>query len=234
MAERNYRCKDIVLLEWGDTIIEYLKEDIEQFGNFDAKLNATFLSELEGKINNAYKDGGDVINLTQLQQKTELVEKAMEACHVHFRKLKYWVLDAFPDKKAIQKQFGVGRYKEIRYSQTRMIHYMEGLTDTIDQHRQALTDAGAPTTLLEEPVQLAQELRKANKNQEQKKGTRTVDTEQRIEMLNEIYAILQKINAAADNVFDNSNARRELYRAPKVTGIDSSTDEEKEEDGHVF
>lgn len=234
MAERNYRFKDTILLEWGDTIITYLKEDIEQFRSFDAKLNATFLSELEDKINKGYKEGGDVVNMTQLQHKTELVEKAMGACRAHFKKLKYWVLDAFPDKKAIQKQFGVGRYRDIRNSQTRMIHYMEGLIDTINQHREALVAAGAPEQLLDEPVQLALDLRNANKDQEQKKGTRTVDTEQRIDMLNEIYAILQKINTAADNVFDNSNARRELYRAPKITVADAAVDEEKEQDGGVL
>jgi hypothetical protein len=229
MAERNYKFKDSVLLEWGDTIVSYLKKDIQQFTDFDPKLNAVFLADLDNKVTQAYKEGGDQANIAQLQQKTVAVENAMAACHAHFKKLKYWVLDAFPGKKAVQKQFGIGRYKEIRNSQTRMIQYMEGLTNTINQHRETLTAAGAPAQLLDAPSLLALNLRNANTEQEQKKGARTVDTEKRIAIFNELYAILQKINAAADNVFDSQPAKRELYRTPKNTASTTGAEEEEEE-----
>ncbi|GAA4279148.1 hypothetical protein JJQ60_19320 [Aquimarina mytili] len=54
-----------------------------------------------------------------------------------------------------------------------------------------------------------------------------VDTEGRVEQLNELYAILQKINAAADNVFDELPVKRDLYRTPSRPGGVPVGDEEE-------
>ncbi|WP_062056070.1 hypothetical protein [Aquimarina longa] len=230
MAERSYKIKDGIVLEWADTVISYLKEDIQLFTDFDAKLDQRFITLLESKVTQAYKEGGDQLNIAQLQEKTESVDRAMNDCHAYFKKLRYWVLDAFPDQKAIQKQFGVGRYAIIRRSQIKMIQYTEGLTTTINQHRDALIATGIPAQLLEQPAALSEALRSANNEQEQKKGTRTVDTDQRKELFNELYRILQKINAAADNVFDQHPAKRKLYRTPRVTSSTRSITTNDEEE----
>ncbi len=227
MAERNFRLKDSKLLEWGDTTVEHLKLDIDQFTAFDPKLNKEFITALELKVAQGYKEGGDDLNVAQLQEKTEVVEKAMQDCRTYFKKLRYWVLDAFPDKKAIQKQFGIGRFRTVTNNQTKMIQFMEGLSDTIAQHRTALEATSVPVEILKQSAILAQALREANKEQEQKKGTRMVDTAERIEQLNELYTILQKINAAADNVFDESPAKRDLYRTPTRSGSLLSVEEEE-------
>ncbi len=230
MSERNFSFKDTVLLEWGDTIIDRLKIDLEEFASFDSKLNAAFITDFEQKISLAYKEGGDNINLAQLQQKTEIVDIAMQDCRTYFKRLKYWVLDAFPDKKAIQKQFGIGKFRNISGNQAKMIQYMEGITDTINEHRTTLETVGAPADLLNQSSALSLALRTANKEQEQKKGTRTVDTEERIDQLNELYAILQKINAAADNIFEDLPAKRNLYRKPITRNGTSVMIEEEEEE----
>ncbi|MEW7291049.1 hypothetical protein [Aquimarina sp. 2304DJ70-9] len=229
MAERNYSFKDTVLLEWGDTTVEHLKLDIDQFTTFDPKLNNDFVTQLEQKVAQGYKEGGDDLNVAQLQEKTEVVEKAMQECRTYFKKLRYWVLDAFPGQKAIQRQFGIGRFKDVTKNQIKMIQFMEGLSDTIAQHLKALEATGMPKDIVKQPTVLAQTLREVNKVQEQKKGTRTVDTAERVEQLNELYAILQKINAAADNVFDEFTAKRDLYRAPNRSGGVTVGDEQEEE-----
>ncbi|WP_271765469.1 hypothetical protein [Aquimarina algiphila] len=227
MAERNFNFKDTLLLEWGDTILDRLKTDLEEFVSFDSKLNAAFITDLEQKISLAYKEGGDDVNVAQLQQKTEAVDIAMQDCRTYFKRLKYWVLDAFPGKKAIQKQFGIGKFRNISGSQTKMIQYMEGITDTINEHRATLEAVGTPVDLLNQSTALSRALRTANKEQEQKKGTRTVDTAARVEQLNELYAILQKVNAAADNVFEEQPTKRELYRSPGRNGTPVIIDEEE-------
>jgi hypothetical protein len=45
-------------------------------------------------------------------------------------------------------------------------------------------------------------------------------------MFNELYRILQKINAAADNFFDHYPTKRELYRTSR--NISNTTDIEEE------
>ncbi|WP_062055565.1 hypothetical protein [Aquimarina longa] len=215
MAERNYNLKDSVLLEWGDVIIAHLTDDIKHFSNFDPKLDITFLEDLEQKVTQGYKESGDQLNILQLQQKTESLKNEMIACRNYFKKLRYWVLEAFEKEKVIQKQFGIGRFKNIRNNQSKMMQYMEGLTDTINQHRDALVATGIPIPLLEQPPILSKNLRTINKEQEHKKRTRTVDTAKRIKQLNELYALLQKVNTIADTIFDKQSAKRQLYRTPK-------------------
>ncbi|MBQ0741636.1 hypothetical protein J9332_45915, partial [Aquimarina celericrescens] len=68
-----------------------------------------------------------------------------------------------------------------------MISYLEGLTETIQQHYTALETAEVPAELLKQPSVLAETLRNANIEQEQKKGTRTIDTEKRVDQLNALY-----------------------------------------------
>lgn len=227
MSKRNYPFSDSSLLEWGDTVTEHLKRDIDEFSTFDKKLNQDFLVTIQKQVDEALVEGGDGINLAQLRAKTEVVEKAMQDCRKYFKRLKYWVLDAFPDKKAIQKQFGIGKFGKIKESQPKMILYMEGLKDTIEQYRNVLEEAGASGDFLNQVSVLAEQLRKANKEQEQKKGTRTVDTADRVERLNGLYTILQKINAAADNVFEEEEVKRELYRPPSRSVSNGDTDEEE-------
>ncbi|GGX33754.1 hypothetical protein [Aquimarina muelleri] len=214
MAERDYNFKDVVLMEWGDITLKHLKTDIEHFTVFDKKLNPDFVTDLEKQVTQAYKDGGDILNITQLQEKTELVKKTMQECRTYFKHLKYWVLDVFPSQNAIQRQFGIGRFKDVTKNQLKMISYLEGLTETIQQHYTALETAEVPAELLKQPSVLAETLRNANIEQEQKKGTRTIDTEKRVDQLNALYHVLQKINAAADTVFEEVPAKRNLYRPP--------------------
>ncbi len=231
--ERVFKLKDAVLLEWGNTTAAHMKEDIDKFTEFDAKLTIDVVDDLEQKVAQGYKEGGDEVNVAQLQQKTEAVEQAMQDCRDYYKKLKYWVLDAFPDRKAIQRQFGVGRFRSITGNQARMILYMEGLADTIKQHRTTLENVKAPGDLLDRSLVLTEALRLANKEQEQKKGTRTVDTEERIAHLNTLYVILQKITAAANNVFEDQPAKRRLYRQPitkiggDVIGDSTATDNDE-------
>ncbi|WP_271782466.1 hypothetical protein [Aquimarina algiphila] len=226
MSRRNYPYSDSSLLEWGDTTTEHLKTDIKSFSAFDKKLNQDFLTNLEKQVTDGFAEGGDNINLAQLRQKTEVVEEAMQTCQKYFKRLKYWVLDAFPGKKAIQKQFGISGFTKIKDNQTKMIQYMEGLKDTIKRYRIELEKAGASSGFLDQSQELAETLRGANKEQEQKKGTRTVDTADRVERLNDLYAILRKINAAADNVFEDQAAKRELYRPPSRNTSGNDTIEE--------
>lgn len=227
MSKRDYPFGDTVLLEWGDTVAEYLKQDIAVFSSFDKKLNQDFLENVQKQVDEAFLEGGDTLNRTQLRKKTEAVEKAMQACYGYHRRLKYWVLDAFPDKKAIQKQFGIGQFSKIRDNQVKMIQYMEGLKDTIGQYQAELETAGASKDLLQQIEVLSELLRTANKEQEQKKGTRAVDTAGRVERLNDLYALLRKISAAADIVFEDQPAKRDLYSTPYKTVARIDTDQDK-------
>lgn len=227
MSKRDYPFSDTLLLEWGDTVSEHLKEDIVAFSSFDKKLNQDFLENVQKKVDEAFLEGGDTLNRAQLRKKTEAVEKAMQACYGYHRRLKYWVLDAFPDKIAIQKQFGIGRFSKMRDNQVKMIQYMEGLKDTISQYQTELETAGASKDLLTQVEVLSELLRTANKEQEQKKGTRTVDTAGRVERLNGLYTLLRKISAAADIVFEDQPTRRDLYRVPYKSVAHVDTDQDK-------
>ena len=214
MIRRTYNFKDTLLLEWGDIIIGHLKTDIEQFVDFDAKFDTNFIAYLQQLVDKAYKEGGDFFNIVELKQKTVSVENAMEACRTYYRKLKYWVVETFPDDLAIQKHFGVGMLKNIRNSQPKMVQYIEGLEEIIEEYRDAMIVAGTPAELLNKSSTLLHTLRTANKQQEQKKGTRAIATARRIETLNELYTTLQKVNTAATYVFEEQPAKRKLYRTP--------------------
>ncbi|GGX28144.1 hypothetical protein [Aquimarina muelleri] len=214
MLRRTYNFKDSILLEWGDVIISHLKLDIKQFADFDPKFDTQFITNLQQQIKQGYEEGGDLSNMMELKQDTKLVENAMKSCLTYYKRLKYWVVETFPEEDAIQKHFGVGMLKNIRNSQPKMMQYIEGLEETIEEYRSEMIAAGTPIELLNQSSILSNTLRIANKNQEQKKGKRAVATAKRIETLNELYKLLQKVNTVANYVFEEQPAKRKLYRTP--------------------
>ena len=57
------------------------------------------------------------------------------------------------------------------------------------------------------------------------KGGRTLTTDQRITLLNSIYAVLMEFNHASKIVFDDDPVRRERYELPSNDSPDDDDDE---------
>lgn len=214
MATRNYNYSDEALTQYASDQLGFLEEDLNDFRNFDPDLGAAKRNTLRSLVEWALTEGGDDVNVSKLGNITEQVLTEMENSRRLFNQLRYWVMKAFPNSKAIQRQFGIGRFRKIASSQEAMVVFLNNLNSTINEYRTELEATNAPATLLDSVADQASALQEANNAQEKKKGNRMVDTEDRINRMNELHALTRDYNSAAEYVFYDSPAKRDRYRPP--------------------
>ena len=223
---RRFNYSDEILLQYASTVAGHLNNDLPSFTSFDPDLNEAKRDELNTLLNTALKEGGDELQVASLGDRTEKMLEEIQNSRLLFNQIRYWVIKAFPNRRAIHLQFGIGRFSSVISSQPRMVEFMHELAETVNQYQTELTTAGAAQSLLDQTGLQAQALMAANQAQEQHKGTRTVDTEERVERLNQVFDVLRVFNNAAEFVFFSELAKRELYRPPSRN---QSVEEELEE-----
>ncbi len=229
MAKKSFNYSQETLLQYANDQLSFLEDDLDDFTAFDPDLGTTKRDAMAELIQWVLNEGGDNMNVSQLSDTTETVMNEMKNARVMYNQLRYWVVKAFPNRKAIQRQFGVGRFGKLADSQEAMVTFLSALAQTIQEFRADLEAAGAPAALLDSVAPQAQTLLQANNAQEKKKGSRTVDTEERVRRLNELHQHTKDYNNAAEFVFYDSPAMRDRYRPPSNSNVADHEPEETEE-----
>lgn len=214
---RKFNFSDELLLQYGSTMVAYLDTDLPLFTAFDKDLNEVKAKELTELMDEALREGGDDHKRAQLSEKTERVLAQFHNSRILFNQLRYWVIKAYPAQKAVQGQFGIGRFKNATNSQTSMIEFIHELAETTAQYTQELKAVGIDDDLLKRVAAQPKLMQDANQAQERNKGSRMVDTEERINRLNRIFNHLRDYNNAAEYVFMGQSAKRDNYRPPSAS-----------------
>lgn len=210
----NFNFSQDVLIAYTGTIIGYLENDLSAFTSFDLDLNEGKRDRMAELIEWFLSEGGDVNVVASLAELTETMNEEFANCRDFYHQLRYWVIKAFPNNKAIQRKFGIGRFRKLMANQSKMVLFMSALVNYVAEHREALEAAGAPADLLNQASVRSEALRIANEIQEVKKGTRMVVTSKRVDQLNELFQHAKDFNKAAEFVFLDQPAKRETYRPP--------------------
>lgn len=211
---RIYKYSDEVLLEYASSVAAHFENDLDLFNRFDAFLDRSKLEEFKALIQTAYREGSDELKVAVQQEHTEKMLEEMEKSRVMFNQVRYWAVKAFPRKRAIQRQFGIGKFSKLSDSQPRLVEFMQELAETVDHYWNDFRAVGAMHEFKQAVEEQAEALATANLAQEHSKAFRTVDTEERIARFNEIFDFLRLLNSAAEFVFADEPAKRELYRPP--------------------
>lgn len=225
MAKRTYYYSNDVLLQYASNQISYLQTDLPAFEAFDPDLGSAKLDAMADLVQWALDEGGDELNVSKLGSTTQVMLEALANSRKVYHQLRYWVLKTFPAHKAVQRQFGIGRFTKVADSQEAMITFMATLTQSVAEYNAQLQAAGAPLPLLDSIGTLAAALKEANDAQEAKKGNRQVDTEERTNKLNELHQHTKDYNTAAEFVFMDEPAKRDLYRPPSNSDVVEDVEE---------
>jgi len=145
---RNFKFSDDLLLQYGSTTLGYLATDLPLFKTFDKDLNEAKVKNLTALMDIALREGGDDHKVAELGEKTETVLQQYQNSKALFNQLRYWVVKAFANQKAVQRQFGVGRFYKTTKSQTGMIEFMYELAETTAQYKKELVAVGIDKLLL--------------------------------------------------------------------------------------
>ena len=218
-----------ILVEYTGTVVGHLANDLPDFTAFDPDLNQAKVDEMDAHIDWFLTEGGDEASRGTLAERTAAVIAELNSSRRIYNQVRYWVMKAFRMHKPIQRQFGIGRISKIADNQSEMVVFMGSLSQQVEAHRIELEAAGAPGAVLDEVAVRAEALRIANEAQEMMKGHRTVDTSVRIAKLNVLFEHTRDFNTAAEFVYYDDSAKRDLYRPPSNTDTAEALEEEEAE-----
>jgi hypothetical protein len=208
---RSYNYPDGEMFEKSNVIKSCFTIDIQDFTAFDNDLDQAYLDNLIVVINNANKVPQDNQVIDQLTQKTDIVEKLMDDCRVAAQGSKYFIEKAFPNNRSMWNEFGYNDYDEARKSQLKMILFMKVLRTVALTNKDALIAAGFDQTKIDEIDGLATRLDSANTAQQVFIKKRKQLSYERIEILNELWAIIQHICKVGKIIYVNDYGHYQQY-----------------------
>ncbi|MBI9038621.1 MAG: hypothetical protein JEY97_10850 [Bacteroidales bacterium] len=209
--KKNYNCSDEKMHEEAKVKLNALKTNIVEFEAFDPKFTNEYVEIFSTKINSAQQAVTDNVIIDQLAGKTLVVEKAMKSCRKKYRSVKYFVESVLKDNNAVQNEFGFNDYKAARSTQIKMIAFFRQLGISAKRYQTELVAAGMTVESINEIDALGNQLNSANDDQEDFKKQRTLLTQSRIKLNNEVYEIVKEIARAGKIVFEDNPAKYAIY-----------------------
>jgi len=140
---------------------------------------------------------------SQLQQLTCKVEEEMILCRDVYQVAKFYILEAFANQPGIRKEFGLDEYKNHDKGALKLIGFMTLFHATAVKYAAQLTDPKIDFTQaqIDELETRRGALNNANDIQEKFKGTKLALTEQRINILNDLWKINRSVMEMGKRLF---------------------------------
>jgi hypothetical protein len=210
-TKRDYSGSDSYLLERAQTILAQFGNDIALFITFTVMFEAPFYDNFKAAITAALEQGTDETEQDIISDLTQKVIDAMENCFRCYREVKFFAEQAFPANKSKQGEFGTNDYEAARRSQARMIQFMTTMHRVAEKYKTELFAKGYTQARIDQILTLRDTLQDTNTTQEVAINNRPVVTSERIEKLNNVYAIMSKVNDAAQVIFATDEAKKATY-----------------------
>ena len=213
---RLYSVPDNVMLDTSDVFYTLYSSDETDFQGYNIVLfPLTFKTDFLAEIDAARLVKKDMVVLDEQVEETDEVKGKHLECGDYFQGMKQVIEEAFPNKPAIWNQFGYNDYEGARRSQGRMIQFMEMLYLTSDTYKVELIAKGFTQPKIDMILQLKDELRQEQIEQETAKKERPVKTQERILILNKPWLSIRKIHRATKVIYKDNYAKLNEYELPK-------------------
>ena len=212
---RLYSIRDDVMLDASDTFHAlYITDEVDFQGYNIIMFPLNFKTDFLTEINDARVVEKDMVVIDEQVEETEEVKGKHKECAAYFQDMKPIIEATFPNNKAVWNQFGYNDYEAARRSQGRMIQFMEMLHLMAEKYKLELIAQGFTQAKIDMILQLKDELRQEQVEQEAAKKERPVKTQERILILNKPWIRMRKINAASKAIYRDNYAKLNEYELP--------------------
>ncbi len=221
-TKRVYNIADAYMIEFAKDIRQSFITDQADFAAFDPlTFDGTFADTWQVTIDMAQAQDTDESVGDQLRQLTQAVENAMKACQRKFQMSKYFIENAFPDQPAVWDEFGFNNYGAARAKQAALLEFMRILFLKATKYTAQLGAVGYDAAAIADIQTLANTLNDANIAQNAYKRDRGVLTQERINVNNAVWKLVQKVARLGKLIYTEDPARYNRYLLP-------TTDERRE------
>lgn len=208
---RNYRGSDAEMTESARVIHGLMVADLAKFTGFDSTIAAPYAALFLTAIDDADTVIADTAVIDIQVQKTEAIQAVMEKAKGKYADVKYFSQKAFPASIATQNEFGINDYERARKSPTQMIQFLDEMHRACVKYQAELVVKGFSAAAIAEIQTIRTELRTTNTDQGVFKKQRPTLTADRIIVLNNCFAYITEVNAAAQRVYKDDFAKRNQF-----------------------
>ena len=220
---RLYKLADAEMFTYADKVISNLQTDIALFSNFDATIDAAFVTQAWNLLNTAKALPTDNVVLDQQVAITEQVKILMQDCRDQYDDMKFFIKKAFKNSVGRQNEFGLNDYNKAMINASEMVRFLDDMYNTADRYRTELTLAGCSNTFINKNRTLSDDLNLLIREQSQIMDSRSTSAEDRIKANNAIWEIVVLISEAAKRVFRKSPANMSRYLRPQPQKVGENT-----------
>ncbi len=222
---RDYNYSDPKMVVKAGVIARLFGEDQVDFVNYSAVIFHTeYLNDFKIKIHKVYTELSDKEIKKNLARHTQDVEDCIEEVTVAHNGIMIIAEIAFKGDDITLEQMGKGKLTEIKESHNSFQFNMSRIAMIFDREMDKLEQAGCTPERIEAFQVLCNKLITLHENQENYKITRRHLTQQRITLLNEIYAVIVLLHEVAQNIWVDDPEYAKRYDLPQTSSNGSDED----------
>ena len=212
---RNYRYRDVDLLEMAEVIKLHFEKYEEKFRRYDAHLSADWLGAL---IQRAKEQSIDDFVRGKVTRYTREFRSLSEDLHAQLRLLQYYVMSASDEDSVALFAFMLGSYGAKRRRKSSYLLWINSFAQLLTEHRKALEAAGAPEAIIDAFLSKAAALQVCQDNQHTSKSGRSSSARARIKAANDLYAGLKRLEYLASAIFEEEEIPFAFFKLPSGGG----------------
>ncbi len=172
---------------------------------------------LASKLDTARAIMSDAFILKSQAKETADVKLAIKKLLKPMKALSFIVETRFEEQPVILKEFLLTQLISKSYSADTLISFTKDTLNTIEKHREKLSESGLSQELVDTINQDCITLDQQRREQIETIKARPGITHDRIEKMNDLWKELLSINKAADVIFENQPEVKKLFELPHVT-----------------
>ncbi len=220
---RLYHISDAKMLESMRSIKKAFSDNKPKFVEYDANFDDSFEDDFAAKLQKAESVKSDDTVKASQKGVTAGVQSNMIKCYDHVMYTQRFVKKAFPDNQAVSDEFGYNKIASLREKQAEMILFMKDFSATSIKYQAELTAKKYPAAKIELSNTLYNDLLNSNSIQEDTIDGRSIATEERIQIYNDLFTIGSDVMNAGKKIFKDDPAMKKLFTLGGKSG-NGSTD----------
>ena len=204
---------DSMISESLTTLTEF-KTDMVAFGLFDKDFKTPFDTVWETKLKVVEDLPSDIVVKAGMKVSSVDVETEMSNCRDCFQGSKFFIEKAFPENPAVWNLFGYNEYEHCRNNHDRMPRFMSDFSTAANNYDTELIAVNFTAPMIANILVVRDELNVKLSEQHQQITERPIATQNRVQLLNEVWDIRLQVGKASKVVFKDDVAKYRIYLLP--------------------
>lgn len=210
MKDRPYQMTDPQAIQRCESMLLAFDDRMADFQTLDPEFDATFRSNWRAAIDACVAYPSDESTLDLQKGHGQTIDQCMEQCRLAVSDLRYYANKAY-GTKGRYRVFGFERHNKLRGSTANYAVFMHTLHRLALRFQSELAAKGMTVAQIDALLISATALWDAEVGQETFKQERMLYTVERSEVFRHLWSFVQRLQHAADAVFENDAVGRALF-----------------------